>query len=102
MNVCFCPSCRSLILADFRYCPYCGAPAAKGPGLAEALSPFDKLGAKGLNASTQGGASLGDAPRAVAAARPSVFASVQESLDRLEADMDLIIEELEKEGRSTS
>ena len=31
MNVRFCPSCRSLILSDFRYCPYCGAAVSKGP-----------------------------------------------------------------------
>ncbi len=74
MNVRFCPSCRSLILADFRFCPYCGAPAPRGPSLAEALSaPFERMG---------GG----------------VFDEAARSLDRLEADMDLILEEMKKEG----
>ncbi len=114
MNVCFCPSCRSLILADFRYCPYCGAAAAKGPDLAEALAgPFDKLGvggtvgkaagkaagkaeraAEGTMTASKESASIGD----TSGARTNVFARLEESLDRHEADMDLILEELEKEG----
>jgi len=99
VNVCFCPSCRSLILADFRYCPYCGAAAAKGPGLDEALSgSFEKLGAdveeKALTAES---AARGDA---FSEARTRDFANLKASLDRLEADMDLILEALEKEGRS--
>ena len=99
MNVCFCPSCRSLILADFRYCPYCGAQAAKGPGLAEALSaPFERLGAPGRASS--GSAAAGAVEGDASPARTSVFTRLEESLDRLEADMDLILEALEKEGRS--
>jgi hypothetical protein len=79
MNVRFCPSCRSLILVDFRFCPYCGS-AVKGPGLPEALAaPFDRM----------------------AAPSAGIFASAEKSLERLEADMELIIEELEKEGRKT-
>jgi hypothetical protein len=86
MNVRFCPSCRSLILADFRFCPYCGQ-AAKGPGLSEALDgPFDSMGAGEPSSS----------------ARANVFASAEESLERLEADMDLLLEALEKEGRSST
>ena len=89
MNVRFCPSCRSLILADFRFCPYCGAPAFDGPGIATALDrPFAALeGAQ---------APLG----AARAARGQAFAEAEEMLDRLESDMDLILEELGKEGRS--
>ena len=94
MNVRFCPSCRSLILADFRFCPYCGAAAAKGPGLAEALSgPFEKMsGSEPPEPAPEDGN--------LASARTSVFASAEASLARLEAEMDLILEELEKEGRS--
>ena len=89
MNVRFCPNCRSLILVDFRFCPYCGAAAAKGPELSEALaSPFERLGGE------QG--ALGSAPRS------DVFASAEASLERLESDMNLILEELEREGRSSS
>jgi hypothetical protein len=84
MNVHFCPSCRSLILAEFRFCPYCGAEAAaKGPGLSEALAqPFERL----------------DRARTP----PLGFAQAEESLRRLEADMDLILEQLEREGRLSS
>ncbi len=96
MNVRFCPACRSLILADFRFCPYCGeaAAAAKGPGLAEALSgPFEKMsGSEPPEPAPEDGN--------LASAKPSVFASAEASLARLEAEMDLILEELEKEGRS--
>jgi hypothetical protein len=83
MNVRFCPSCRSLILSRFRFCPYCGE-AIKGPELWEALDPpFERIGL-----------AEGESPVA------DPFARAEESLDRLEADMDLILEELEKEGRS--
>jgi hypothetical protein len=82
MNVRFCPSCRSLILADFRYCPYCGqVVAVKGPDLSAAMDgAFESL-------------------EAGEARRDDVFARAEENLERLEADMDLIIEELEREGR---
>jgi hypothetical protein len=93
MNVRFCPSCRSLILADFRFCPYCGVSvASKGPGLSEALeAPF-------------AGMSSGDAASrsAVDPAGPSVFEGAEASLRRLEADMDLLLEALEKESRSST
>jgi hypothetical protein len=85
MNVRFCPNCRSLILTDFLYCPYCGAAAAKGPGLPEALAEsFEKLG--------------GSRP----SGKTDLFSRAERSLDRLESDMDLILEELAnaKEGRS--
>jgi len=113
MNVRFCPTCRSLILADFRFCPYCGSAVSKGPELSDALElPFDKLEGA-APAGQQGprppdpeprpaqfalGAGKAEAP---ASAKPNVFAKVEESLDRLESDMDMILEELEKEGRST-
>lgn len=85
MNVRFCPSCRSLILADFRYCPYCGAAASKGPELSDALAgPFENMDGARPNP------------------RTDVFARAEASLDRLESDMDLILEELEKEGRSST
>lgn len=95
MNVRFCPSCRSLILADFRFCPYCGAAASKGPGLSEALAgPFERMGAgEGIDAAPGEGAP--------AEAKKDVFAGAEESLARLEAEMDLILEELEKEGTSS-
>jgi hypothetical protein len=89
VNVRFCPSCRSLILADFRFCPYCGA-AVKGPELSEVLDgPFDSM---------ERGGATGLAP----GARDDIFAKAEESLERLEADMDLLLEELEKEGRSST
>ncbi len=82
MNVRFCHNCRSLILADFRFCPYCGTAAAKGPELAEALAePFERLS--------------GPQP----SGKFDLFANAEQSLDRLESDMDFILEELEKEGR---
>ncbi len=87
MNVRFCPSCRSLVLADFRFCPYCGAAVAvKGPGLSEALeAPFAGLGrAGGALAGAEGGAG-------------GPFALAEERLRRLEADMDLLLEAMEKE-----
>jgi hypothetical protein len=93
MNVRFCPNCRSLILVDFRFCPYCGVAAAKGPEIADALAePFDRMGGPPPGA---------DAP-AKASAKTNVFASAEESLVRLESDMDLLIEALEKESRSSS
>jgi hypothetical protein len=83
MNVRFCHSCRSLILSSFRFCPYCGE-VIKGPELSEVLdSPFERIGR-----------AEGEAPVA------DPFAQAEENLDRLESDLDLILEELEKEGRS--
>jgi hypothetical protein len=80
VNVRFCESCRSLVLADFRYCPYCGAPVSRGPGIEEALSlPFARIEA------------------ARGASAPARFAELAERLDRLEADMDLIISHLDAE-----
>jgi hypothetical protein len=85
MNVRFCPTCRRLILADFLYCPYCGTAAAKGPELSEALAgPFERM----------------DGPQRFG--KPDLFASAERSLDRLESDMDLILAEMEKEGRSST
>jgi len=78
VNVRFCESCRSLVLAEFRFCPYCGAPMSRGPGLDEALSlPLARI----------------EASRAGQAR----FAELAERLDRLEADMDLIISQLDAE-----
>ncbi len=37
MKVGFCGSCRRLILADFSFCPYCGAETRRGPDLAESV-----------------------------------------------------------------
>jgi len=34
--------------------------------------------------------------------KPDLFASAERSLDRLESDMDLILAEMEKEGRSST
>jgi hypothetical protein len=85
MNVRFCHNCRSLILADFRFCPYCGSAANKGPEIDEALDgPFERLGVR-----------AGDPDRG----RGDVFAQAEKSLERLESDMNLILEELGKEGR---
>lgn len=94
MNVRFCPSCRSLILADFRFCPYCGESVApRGPELSEALDgAFEGLEAReAARPGGPGAARCGD-----------VFARAEENLERLEADMDLLIEEMEKEGRSST
>ena len=88
MNVRFCVACRSLILSDFRFCPYCGA-AVKGPELSEALAgPFSALAESGRKQNSS--------------SKADVFAGAEERLSRLEADMDLLIEALEKEGRSSS
>ena len=85
MNVKFCESCRSLVLADFRYCPYCGSQIPRGPGLEEALTePFRRLEA---------------ASREPALAR---FAELNEELDRLEADMDLLMSQPETESKHGS
>lgn len=44
MKVGFCGSCRRLILADFHYCPYCGAELARGKGLDESVDePFARI-----------------------------------------------------------
>jgi len=44
MKVGFCGSCRRLILADFSYCPYCGAALSKGPSLEESVQePFARM-----------------------------------------------------------
>jgi hypothetical protein len=86
MNVRFCPSCQGLVLAEFLYCPYCGQSLAEGRSIDEDLeAPFRKL----------------DAARGGSEGR-SPFAKAEESLRRLESDMDLILEELEKEGRSST
>jgi hypothetical protein len=85
VNVRFCQSCRSLILSEFRFCPYCGAPAGRGPGLDEVLEePFARI-------------EEAVAPKSGAAGR---FAELEAELARLEADMDCIIEELERAGGS--
>ena len=84
MNVRFCPSCRSLILSDFRFCPYCGSPASRGPELAEALeAPFARI-------------EEAAPPRERGAGR---FAELEDALARLEADMDLLLGELERAGK---
>jgi hypothetical protein len=88
MNVRFCPSCHSIILSSFRFCPYCGE-AIKGPELSEALGPpFERIER-----------AEGEAPAADAFRIADPFARAEESLDRLESDLDLILEELEREGR---
>jgi len=92
MNVRFCPSCRSLILADFRYCPYCGQSVVdKGPDLSEALeAPF---------ASMERDAKADEAPQPAGHGQ-DVFAGARERLERLETEMDLLLAAMEKEGRS--
>jgi hypothetical protein len=77
MNVRFCGVCRSLILADFQYCPYCGVPVSRGPGIEEALEgPFARI--------------AGDAAKREALVE---FEALGQRLDRLEADMDGLITE---------
>ena len=83
MNVRFCPSCRSLILSDFRFCPYCGVAAPRGPGLAEALDgPFARIESSMRPEGREAG----------------LYAELESALARLEADMDLIMGELEEKG----
>jgi len=49
MKVGFCGSCRRLILADFSFCPYCGAETRHGPDLAESVDgPFARIERKVL------------------------------------------------------
>ncbi len=77
MNVRFCAVCRSLILADFRYCPYCGVPVSRGPGMEEALEePFERIAE--------------DLAKREALGR---FSSLAERLDRLENEMDILLAE---------
>jgi hypothetical protein len=110
MNVRFCRNCRSLILADFRYCPYCGvALASKKAEIEEALEePFGRMGGgEGRAEAAQDdapepGAGAGLPEPGARAGRAGIFAELEESLDRLETDMDLLIDELEREGRSRS
>jgi hypothetical protein len=83
VNVRFCPACRSLILSDFRFCPYCGAKASPGPDLAEALEgPFARM---------EGGA-------AQKSREERRLAELEAELARLESDMDLLMGELEHSG----
>jgi hypothetical protein len=86
VNVRFCESCKSLILADFRYCPYCGQSVARGPGLAEALAgPFARIeGAEAAKGRGEGR-----------------FALLAERLDRLESEMDLLLQE-QGDGKPSS
>ncbi|MFZ4615648.1 MAG: hypothetical protein ACOYM2_05520 [Rectinemataceae bacterium] len=44
MKVDFCVNCRRLVLADFSYCPYCGADLGRPTDLATLLAdPFSRL-----------------------------------------------------------
>ena len=94
MNVRFCRTCRSLIMADFRFCPYCGASTAESKENLEAAleEPFRRL------AESQDGCASPEERRA--AKKEALFASLEESLVRLETDMDVLIGELEREGRA--
>lgn len=124
MNVCFCRNCRSLILADFRFCPYCGAATAeRKEALDEVLEePFRRMGeaqAKDSElkenlrrmgsgrAESESARASGPAPKEGSMAVPrgargEFFARLEESLDRLEIDMDLLMEEFDREGRPKS
>lgn len=76
MKVRFCTSCGRLILADFMYCPYCGSEAFKAPSLAEVIeTPFDRL-----------------EERAAAASVAGKIAELSAELERLEADMETLLE----------
>lgn len=82
MNVRFCASCRALILSGYRYCPYCGTQAPRGPGIEEALDPpFMRIQAEG-----KGGRAAADGRAA------DRFAAAWEELARLEAEMECLIE----------
>jgi len=82
MNVHFCPHCGRLNLADFLYCPYCGEPVPRGPGLEESLEePFERMTSvvrNGLN---------------------SDFAALEERLAALESDMDAFLATAGSSGR---
>ncbi len=84
MKVRFCGDCGRLILADFLYCPYCGAKLApQGPALDEALAtPFRRLERDSDGAALRG---LEEASRRVAA---------------LEAEMEALIAQAEASRRS--
>jgi len=85
MNVHFCPRCGRLNLADFSYCPYCGEPAPRGPGLEEALEgPMRRIEESGA------------APDGAAARVGRRMAELMACLDALESDM----EELLARGRA--
>ncbi len=100
MNVRFCSSCRALILSGYRYCPYCGLEATRGPGIEEALDPpFMRIQAEreGGRSPADGPAGASSAEGAAASARgpdPAAarFAAAREELGRLEAEMECLIE----------
>jgi len=84
MNVHFCPRCGRLNLADFSYCPYCGEPAPRGPGLEDALEgPMRRI---------EDSRSRPDGAAALVGQRMS---ELMACLDALESDM----EELVAQGR---
>jgi hypothetical protein len=86
VNVRFCPECHSLILSEFRYCPYCGIEATRGPDLAEALeTPFSRL------SRSHPGSQGGEASRRIA--------DLAGRIDCLENDMELLMEDLDREKR---
>jgi hypothetical protein len=107
MTLRFCPACRGLVLAEFRFCPHCGA-AVKGPGLDEALgAPFDRMDSAASDRASPGAPPWDGqgAPPWAAQGAPLWAASydrARDSLERLEADMDLLIEELEREANAGS
>jgi hypothetical protein len=83
VNVKFCRGCRALILSDFRFCPYCGAEAPRGPGIEEALErPFRQLCEARFRTSSD------------------IFAATEKSLECLASEMDQLLEMLAKEGRA--
>jgi hypothetical protein len=90
MNVRFCESCRSLILSEFRFCPYCGAEVPRGPGLAEALdAPFERL--EGSRAGTE----------ADCARSERRFKDLVHALDRMDEELDLIFDALKRGGEGS-
>jgi len=86
----FCRSCRCLILSEFRFCPYCGEPAPRGPDLREALDkPFARLEDA---ESAESVASIQDSHQdSPPSAAPGPFARAESDLARLEAEMDELL-----------
>lgn len=75
MKVGFCPSCGRLVLADFRFCPYCGMETRPSPGLEEVVGDSFARLEKSLSERTL-----------------EEIQALEAQLDLLEADMNLLLE----------
>jgi uncharacterized Zn finger protein (UPF0148 family) len=97
MNVHFCPHCGRLNLEGFLYCPYCGEAVSAGPGLEEALeSPFRRL-EESLRSISQLDETVASDAQAL-----EHFERLASSLDAIDRDMALILDEFAAEKPTAS